>query len=189
MALSVFTRFACKFDIRLYPSVNGISIFLCQSIRGHWFDLFSSQSFSGSQNVRSFSITQIDSCFDEDAVHSVNDNSNLASRASSLLVRMCGVTPPAALINPILDAIFDAIQTSPVYSVFTHDRLFSIDWRMNSPGESDLRHYRWCKVCLDFSWAGFPIDAYCLSLVFYFRHIPLISEIRIVQMLEVIILV
>lgn len=44
----------------------------------------------------------------------VNDNKNLAARASSLLVRMCGVTPPVALINPILDAIFEAIQNSPV---------------------------------------------------------------------------
>ncbi|KAF8971515.1 hypothetical protein BDZ97DRAFT_1913988 [Flammula alnicola] len=43
----------------------------------------------------------------------VNDNNNLASRASSLLVRMCGVTPPVPLINPILDAIFEAIQNSP----------------------------------------------------------------------------
>lgn len=44
----------------------------------------------------------------------VNDNDELANRAHVLLVRMCGVTPPRALINPILDAIFEAIQASPV---------------------------------------------------------------------------
>lgn len=48
----------------------------------------------------------------------VNDNNNLASRASSLLVRMCGVTPPVPLINPILDAIFAAIQTSPASDIW-----------------------------------------------------------------------
>jgi len=44
----------------------------------------------------------------------VNDNNDLAVRASAVLVRMCGVTPPVPLVNPILDAIFDAIQGSPV---------------------------------------------------------------------------
>ncbi|TFK76829.1 hypothetical protein BDN72DRAFT_890635 [Pluteus cervinus] len=47
----------------------------------------------------------------------VNDNDELASRASILLVRMCGVTPPVSLINPILDSIFEAIQTSPSWKV------------------------------------------------------------------------
>jgi proteasome activator subunit 4 len=44
----------------------------------------------------------------------VNDNDELASRASVLLVKMCGVTPPRSLIDPILDAMFEAIQQSPV---------------------------------------------------------------------------
>lgn len=44
----------------------------------------------------------------------VKDNDDLAIRGSTLLVRMCGVTPPVPLVNPMLDAIFDAIQTSPV---------------------------------------------------------------------------
>lgn len=44
----------------------------------------------------------------------VNDNDELASRAGVLLVRMCGVTPPRALVHLILDAIFEAIQSSPV---------------------------------------------------------------------------
>lgn len=44
----------------------------------------------------------------------VNDNDDLSQRAELLLVRMCGVTPPRQLINPLLDAIFKAIQSSPV---------------------------------------------------------------------------
>lgn len=44
----------------------------------------------------------------------VNDNDDLAHRAKMLLIRMCGVTPPKPLVSPILNEIFDAIQTSPV---------------------------------------------------------------------------
>lgn len=44
----------------------------------------------------------------------VNDNNELVNRARTLLVRMCGVTPPRPLIGPILKAIFSAIQNSPV---------------------------------------------------------------------------
>ncbi|KAJ3513732.1 hypothetical protein NLJ89_g2785 [Agrocybe chaxingu] len=77
----------------------------------------------------------------------VNDNNDLANRASNLLVRMCGVTPPVSLIYPILDAIFETIQNSP-------------SWRVR-------------------------LKALPLLQVFYFRHIPLISEIRIVEILEV----
>jgi proteasome activator subunit 4 len=44
----------------------------------------------------------------------VNDNDDLYSRAKMLLVRMCGVQPPRALVGPVLHAIFDAIQKSPV---------------------------------------------------------------------------
>ena len=47
-------------------------------------------------------------------VESVNDNDELVTRAKTLLVRMCGVTPPRSLIGPILKAIFDAIKNSPV---------------------------------------------------------------------------
>ena len=46
--------------------------------------------------------------------HSVNDNNDLATHASTLLVRMCGVTPPIPLVSPLLDAIYEAITTSPV---------------------------------------------------------------------------
>ncbi|KAF8587302.1 hypothetical protein K439DRAFT_1645895 [Ramaria rubella] len=45
----------------------------------------------------------------------VNDNDELLSRSSLLLVRMCGVTPPPSLIRPLLNHIFDAITKSPSY--------------------------------------------------------------------------
>ncbi|KAJ3576138.1 hypothetical protein NP233_g640 [Leucocoprinus birnbaumii] len=76
----------------------------------------------------------------------LNDNDDLASRASRLLVRMCGVTPPVPLVSPILDAIFHTIQNSPTKTV------------MESPAE------------------GFTACA---------RQLPLIPEIKIVEMLEV----
>lgn len=46
----------------------------------------------------------------------VNDNDDLSRRANNLLVRMCGVVPPLALVNPVIDAIFLALKTSPVSS-------------------------------------------------------------------------
>ncbi|KDQ54765.1 hypothetical protein JAAARDRAFT_71570 [Jaapia argillacea MUCL 33604] len=78
----------------------------------------------------------------------VNDNNELSSRASVLLIRMCGVTPPKVLVNPILDGVFEAIQTSP-------------SWRVR-------------------------LQALPLVQVFYFRHMPLISDIKVVEILEVI---
>ncbi|KAJ8514936.1 hypothetical protein ONZ45_g7571 [Pleurotus djamor] len=77
----------------------------------------------------------------------VNDNNELSSRASMLLVRMCGVTPPRPLINPILDAMFEAIQASP-------------SWRVR-------------------------LKALPLVQVFYFRQVPLITETKVVEILEV----
>src|SRR5436305_1691253 len=54
--------------------------------------------------------------FDNLAYHpgTVNDNDELSSRADLLLVRMCGVTPPRSMVGPILNAIFEAIQSAPV---------------------------------------------------------------------------
>ncbi|KAF8640852.1 hypothetical protein AX17_000500 [Amanita inopinata Kibby_2008] len=77
----------------------------------------------------------------------VNDNKELVSRASTLLVRMCGVTPPLSLVNPLLDAMFEAIQTSP-------------SWRVR-------------------------MKALPLLQVFYFRNVPLISDSKVVEILEV----
>ncbi|ESK98482.1 membrane protein [Moniliophthora roreri MCA 2997] len=47
----------------------------------------------------------------------LSDNDDLSYRANLLLVRMCAVSPPRILINPILDAIFDAIQSSPSWRI------------------------------------------------------------------------
>ncbi|EPQ60969.1 hypothetical protein GLOTRDRAFT_135553 [Gloeophyllum trabeum ATCC 11539] len=78
----------------------------------------------------------------------LHDNDELSSRASILLVRMCGVTPPLSLVNAVLDAIFDAIQNSP-------------SWRVR-------------------------LKAIPLVQVFYFRQMPVISEIKLVEILEVV---
>jgi proteasome activator subunit 4 len=77
----------------------------------------------------------------------VNDNDILAARASTLLVRMCGVTPPHQLVKPLLEAIFDAIQNSP-------------SWRVR-------------------------LKALPLVQVFYFRQLPLFTEAKVVEVLEV----
>ncbi|PCH33392.1 ARM repeat-containing protein [Wolfiporia cocos MD-104 SS10] len=78
----------------------------------------------------------------------LNDNDDLANRAQLLLVRMCGVVPPRPLINPMLDAIFVAIQKSP-------------SWRVR-------------------------LKIIPLVQVFYFRQFPLISDGKIIEMIEVI---
>ncbi|KAH8835425.1 hypothetical protein DL96DRAFT_1702409 [Flagelloscypha sp. PMI_526] len=77
----------------------------------------------------------------------LNDHDDLAVRANSVLVRMCGVIPPSTCVIPVLDAIFKVIQNSP-------------SWRVR-------------------------LKALPLIQVFYFRLVPLISEIKIVQILEV----
>ncbi|KAJ7630634.1 hypothetical protein FB45DRAFT_1027837 [Roridomyces roridus] len=77
----------------------------------------------------------------------VNDNEDLATRGNDVLVQMCGVSPPRSLINPIFDAIFEAIQNSP-------------SWRVR-------------------------IKALPLVQVFYFRQLPLISDGKVMEILEV----
>ncbi|GLB36425.1 putative protein with domain of unknown function (DUF3437) [Lyophyllum shimeji] len=47
----------------------------------------------------------------------LHDNNELAARSSTLLVRMCGVTPPRLMVDQILDAIFEAIQKSPSWRI------------------------------------------------------------------------
>ncbi|KNZ79712.1 Proteasome activator complex subunit 4 [Termitomyces sp. J132] len=76
----------------------------------------------------------------------LHDNTELSNRASTLLVRMCGVTPPLVMVGQILDGIFEAIRTSP-------------SWRIR-------------------------LKALPLVQVFYFRQVPLIPEIKIVEILE-----
>ncbi|KAG6866832.1 hypothetical protein C0991_008768 [Blastosporella zonata] len=77
----------------------------------------------------------------------LHDNTELSNRASTLLVRMCGVTPPLCMVGKLLDGIFEAIRTSP-------------SWRIR-------------------------LKALPLVQVFYFRQVPLIAEIKIVEILEV----
>ncbi|KII93397.1 hypothetical protein PLICRDRAFT_694576 [Plicaturopsis crispa FD-325 SS-3] len=77
----------------------------------------------------------------------VNDNDELVSAANVLLVRMCGVTPPRSLVDPMLDAIFESIRKSS-------------SWRVR-------------------------LKALPLVQVFYFRQMPLISESKVIEILEV----
>ncbi|KAI0343952.1 hypothetical protein BDW22DRAFT_1355187 [Trametopsis cervina] len=78
----------------------------------------------------------------------INDNEDLALRSKVLLNRMCGVHPPRPLLIPILDSMFQAIQTST-------------SWRVR-------------------------LKILPLVQVYYFRHGPNISEIKAVEMIEVI---
>ncbi|KAH9921997.1 uncharacterized protein BXZ73DRAFT_91690 [Epithele typhae] len=78
----------------------------------------------------------------------VNDNDELAYRAKLLMVRMCGVIVPRQFINPILDELFNAIQTFP-------------SWKVR-------------------------LKILPLVQVFYFRQSCLISDIKIIEMVEVI---
>lgn len=71
----------------------------------------------------------------------VNDNEELESRANVLLVKICGVTPPRALVDPIFDAIFQAIRESPVSYQLVLIATF-IDFMIYSHGEFDWKRYR-----------------------------------------------
>jgi len=51
-------------------------------------------------------------------ISELNDNTELSTRASFLLTRMCGVSPPRDLIGQILNALFEAIQQSPASFIF-----------------------------------------------------------------------
>lgn len=74
--------------------------------------LFDSLNYSVSPRVCSY--RHFDNDRDTDNELIVNDNDDLAHRAKVLLNRMCGIIPPRPLINPVLDAMFNAIQASPV---------------------------------------------------------------------------
>lgn len=80
----------------------------------------------------------------------VHDNNELVTRAKTLLVRMCGVTPPRPLIGPILKALFSAIQNSPVrpFSAF-HGYLSAADSKRISRGEFGCRPFLLSKVRLN----------------------------------------
>jgi len=78
----------------------------------------------------------------------LNDNDELARRSTSLLVRMCGVIPPKELINPLIDAFFVAVKSSP-------------SWRLR-------------------------LRALPLLQIFYFRLAALITESKVLEIMEMI---
>ncbi|KAH7914507.1 hypothetical protein BJ138DRAFT_1143879 [Hygrophoropsis aurantiaca] len=77
----------------------------------------------------------------------VSDNEELTRRAGTLLVRMCGVTPPRSLISPLLESTFTAIQKST-------------SWKVR-------------------------LKALPILQILYFRQLPLISEGKVVEILDV----
>lgn len=77
----------------------------------------------------------------------INDNEDLANLARTLLIRMCGVTPPRQLLSPLMDAVFEAIQKSPLWKV--------------------------------------RLTALPVLQVLYFRLLPLVSEGKLLQILDV----
>lgn len=87
-------------------------------------------------------------------LHSVSDNDDLATHASTMLVRMCGVTPPVPLVGPLLDAICEAITTSPVTLVSWLTWVVSIKLRLQSwkvrlkalPLVQGLSRYWFCLI-------------------------------------------
>jgi hypothetical protein len=115
-----------------------------------------------------------------DCASLVNDNDELLSRARLLLVRMCGVTPPRHLIGPILSAIFDTILNSPVrLSRVSFEILLTLFVVMEGPNAGPAFGAR-------FVWPGFVLTRKSnLSPVFYFRQVPLLSDARITEILEV----
>ncbi|KAI0757264.1 hypothetical protein C8Q80DRAFT_1132754 [Daedaleopsis nitida] len=78
----------------------------------------------------------------------VNDNDELAYRSKLLMVRMCGIIIPRQFINPLLDELFNAIQSFP-------------SWKVR-------------------------LKILPLVQVFYFRQSSLISDVKVVEMVEVV---
>jgi proteasome activator subunit 4 len=94
----------------------------------------------------------------------VNDNDELAMRASTLLVRMCGVTPPTTVVKPILTAIFDAILKSPVSQTLVY---------RSTNSYYDLQSWR------------LRLKAMPLVQVFYFRQMPSFTETKVTEVIEI----
>ena len=65
----------------------------------------------------------------------INDNEELANRAQLVLVRMCGVTPPSKLVNPLLDGMFHAIRNASVRPSY-NERVCISDRAIFSLGKS-----------------------------------------------------
>lgn len=114
---------------------------------------------------------------------SVSDNEDLAHRANVLLVRMCGVTPPRSLISPLLNAIFTAIQKSPVCLHVVFFRPLCSQF-FNSPGKSAWKRYQSYRV-RTFYWNTSGLCSWPPTAVLYFRQLLLISEARVLDILDV----
>ena len=111
----------------------------------------------------------------------VNDNDELAYRAKLLMVRMCGIIIPRQFINPILDELFHAIQSSPVRRI-SHDPLLVLT-RLSQSWKVRLKILPLVQGTSDCGLLCHGVDRLCA--VFYFRQSFLISEIKTVEMVEV----
>ena len=178
VAVSISAWHSCNLNVWLYSPVDGICDFILAMYSWSGF-----VAWTVPVHGRYLLTTPCLKVFPT-FIFSVNDDDELVGRASTLLVRMCGVTPPLPLVNPLLDAIFEAIQNSPVCVSLFRVLMFHLPDCLCSPGE--------------FGWKLFPlfkVSTICTQVtqyrtpqfpsVFYFRQVPLISEIKIVEMLEV----
>lgn len=110
----------------------------------------------------------------------MNDNEELANRAQLVLVRMCGVTPPAALVNPLIDGMFIAIRNASV-SVGCDIVFAAADNAavMESADEGFTVTAR--SACL----VSAAMSCQASLLVFYFRQFTMISDEKVSEILEV----
>ena len=94
---------------------------------------------------------------------------------------MCGVIPSVALVAPLIDSIFDAIKSSPVRLACIHHTALlttlSVVASTTQSPPSASKYVIYLSVWFSSDHAG-P--------VFYFRQSVLISESKVLEMLEVI---
>lgn len=112
----------------------------------------------------------------------MNDNDELAYRAKLLMVRMCGVIIPRQFINSLLDELFIAIQTFPVRGYF---RLHSITKLLTGRDQSWKVRLKLLPLVQGLFKSSYHLTLCSFLLVFYFRQSSLISEVKIVEMVEV----
>lgn len=116
------------------------------------------------------------------SLRAVNDNEDLANLARTLLIRMCGVTPPRQLLSPLMDAVFEAIQKSPVCFVvpmFPWPSLTRVHklWKVRLTALPVLQGASW-RLDVD-------VTLLMTQSVLYFRLLPLVSEGKLLQILDV----
>lgn len=112
MAVPGCPRYECDLHIWLHSATYGTNTAFYSTRDALLTFCACSPNFSDSRKVSC--VCELIFVIAADGMWSVNDNDDLAHRAKLLLNRMCGVIPPRPLINPVLDAIFTAIQKSPV---------------------------------------------------------------------------